>query len=153
MHVCWRKAKRRRSAQCGNISTVGQTTTVCKFLPDNLSYQCCKQQTFSVSLFSSRFSFYVTTLPVTNVKHGCFQTVCYGSFLPDNRNSVVLSGVKESYFSKNYFPKSNQMGTCNKETFLNIFKNSRSKLKLFSEKSPNFVSSDLFGLICFELSI
>ena len=66
------------------------------FLPDNLSYQCSRQQTFSVSLFSSRFSFYVTTLPVTNVKHGCFQTVCYGSFLPDNRNSVMLSGVIES---------------------------------------------------------
>ena len=65
----------------------------CNFLPDNLSYQCSRQQTFSVSPFSSRFSFYVTTLPVTNVKHGCFQTVWYGSFLPDNRISVMLSGA------------------------------------------------------------
>ena len=68
----------------------------CNFLPDNLSYQCSRQQTFRVSPFSSRFSFCVTTLPVANVKHGCFQTVCYGSFLPDNRNSVMLSGVMES---------------------------------------------------------
>ena len=106
----------------------------CNFLPDNLSYQCSRQQTFSLSPFSSRFSFYVTTLPVTNVKHGCFQTVCYGSFLPDNRNSVMLSGVMESrsHTFQNYFPKSNQMGTCNKKTFLYIFITFRSKLKLFS---------------------
>ena len=45
------------------------------------------------------------------------------------------------------------MGTCNKETFLYIFKNSRSKLILFYEKDPNFVSSDLFGQVCLELSI
>ena len=63
----------------------------CNFLPDNLSYQCSRQQTFSWSWFSSRFLFHVTTLPVTDVKHGYFQTVRYGNFLPDNRNSVIRS--------------------------------------------------------------
>ena len=69
--------------------------------------------------------------------------------------SINLSKMPPWYdaFPKKYYPKSTQIGTWNKYTLLYIFKNSKSKMKLYSAKSPNFVLPHLFGIICLELSV